>query len=108
MTRRIKTMSRRSFGLLNAMLLLSASALLAGCSTYDVNNDTVLTGEIFSISCEHRWTDCYEEARRRCAGGRFEEIGWNALQRSTVDDHTFERPNDLTQATYRAVTVRCK
>ena len=101
-------MSSRSFGLLNAIFLLSAGALLAGCSTYDENNDTVLTGEVFSISCERSWTDCYAEARRRCAGGRFEEIGWNALQRSTIDDRSFERPNDVTQATYRAVTVRCK
>jgi hypothetical protein len=101
-------MSRRLFGQCNAMFLLSAGALLAGCSTNDERDDTVLTGEIFSVSCERSWTDCYAEARRRCAGGRFEEIGWNALQRSTVDDRSFERPNDVTQATYRAVTVRCR
>ena len=100
--------SRRLFNLINAMFSLSAGALLAGCSTNDERDDTILTGEIFSVSCERRWSDCYAEAQRRCAGGDFEEIDWNALERNTIDDHSFENPNKLTQATYRAVTVRCK
>jgi len=101
-------MSRRLLNLLNAMFWLSAGALLAGCSINDERDDTILTGEIFSVSCERGWSDCYAEARRRCAGGDFEEIDWNALERNTIDDPSFERPNELTQATYRAVTVRCE
>ncbi|MDG2374994.1 MAG: hypothetical protein P8M18_01460 [Woeseiaceae bacterium] len=101
-------MSPRLSHLFSAMFLLSAGALLAGCGTNEERDDTILTGEIFSVSCERSWSDCYAEAQRRCAGGDFEELDWNALERNIIDDHSFERPNKLTQATYRAVTVRCK
>lgn len=96
--------------MINAVRAIVATTwlVLAACSSTNERSDTMLTGEIFSVSCERAWEDCYTEAQRRCAGRNFEEIDRNALQRTTADNSSFENPNATSQSTYRAVTIRCK
>jgi len=91
-----------------APLLLAALFTMAGCGANSEKPDAVLTGEVFSVSCERAWSDCYAEAQRRCVGGDWEEIDRSALQRTTVDDRSIENQSADSQATYRAVTIRCK
>lgn len=88
--------------------MLCACSFLTACIASDKKPDAILTGEVFSVSCERAWMDCYTEARRRCVGGDFEEIDRNALERTTVDNPSYENPNAQSQATYRAMTMRCK
>lgn len=85
-----------------------ACASLPGCSGTPAQSDAILTGEVFSVSCERAWADCYAEAQRRCVGGNYEEIDRNSLQRTTTDNQSFEQSNAQSQSTYRAVTIRCK
>ncbi|MGI9261653.1 MAG: hypothetical protein ACR2QR_06445 [Woeseiaceae bacterium] len=94
-----------NFGAAVAALICLA---LAACSSNPTESDAVLTGEVFSVSCERAWADCYDEAQRRCVGNNFEEIDRSALHRTTTDNQTFNNPNPPSQDTYRAVTFRCK
>jgi hypothetical protein len=101
-------MSEKLSAQCSLMLLLYACVLFTACSTKDERPDTILTGEVFSVSCERAWSDCYAEAQRRCVGGDWEEVDRSALQRTTVDNQSFENSNAQSQSTYRAVTIRCK
>jgi len=82
--------------------------VLAACSSKPERPDAILTGEVFSVSCERAWTDCYAEAQRRCVGGDYEEVDRNSLERTTMDDQSYQRSNARSQSTYRTVTIRCK
>ena len=84
--------------------------LLSACGAKPPASGTgaVPTGTVFSVSCERGWADCYAEARRRCAGGDFEEIDRNALERATLNRPTNRSAQVRVESTYLSATFRCR
>lgn len=90
--------------------LPAIAILVSACGANPPASGTgaVPTGTVFSVSCERGWADCYAEAKRRCAGGDFEELDRNALERATLNRPTNRSAQVRVESTYLSATFRCR
>jgi hypothetical protein len=94
-----------------SMFVISTSIIwLSACASKASNTrpDGMLTGSVFSVSCERGWSDCYSEAQRRCPSGRFDEIDRGAIEQTFNDRNDAQMANLKGEPMNRSIVVRCK
>lgn len=91
-------------------IAFTCSIVLTACGANPTNSssESKMSGEVFSVSCEFGWTDCYKEARQRCANGDFEEIDRNVIERVVGENRSARSEPMRLDPMNRTVTVRCK